>query len=141
MKYLLLFRCKNGCTNAPRCYIIRTLPVFLHIKSTLNTTWHPGVLHILKNYTSILAIKLISCFVSNKKKSWFLLKAKFPRLKKYKQGACPPNCRVCHQHHQHHISVMELGHLLTRSGLAYPEVSSKVCHDSFCQLENNVSLS
>ena len=35
---------------------------------------------------------------------------------------------------------MELGHLLTRSGLKYPEVSSKVCHDSFCQLENSVSL-
>ena len=29
---------------------------------------------------------------------------------------------------------MQLGHLLTRSGLTYPEVSSKVCHDSFCQL-------
>ena len=36
---------------------------------------------------------------------------------------------------------MEFGHLLTRSGLTYPEVSSKVCHDSFCQLGNNVSLS
>jgi len=35
---------------------------------------------------------------------------------------------------------MELGHLLTRSGLVYPEVSSKVCHDSFCQLGNSVSL-
>ena len=35
---------------------------------------------------------------------------------------------------------MELGHLLTRSGLTYPEVSSKVCHNSFCQLENSVSL-
>jgi len=35
---------------------------------------------------------------------------------------------------------MELGHLLTRSGLTYPEVSSKVCHDSFCQLQNSVSL-
>jgi hypothetical protein len=45
-----------------------------------------------------------------------------------------------HHHHHHHISVMELGHLLTRSGLTYPEVSSKVCHDSFCQLGNNVSL-
>ena len=44
---------------------------------------------------------------------------------------------VCHHHH---ISVMELGHLLTRSGLTYPEVSSKVCHDSFCQLGNSVSL-
>ena len=37
----------------------------------------------------------------------------------------------------HHISVMELGHLLTRSGLTYPEVSPKVCHDSFCQLGNS----
>ena len=43
-------------------------------------------------------------------------------------------------HHHHHISFMELGHLLTRSGLTYPEVSSKVYHDSFCQLENSVSL-
>jgi len=37
-------------------------------------------------------------------------------------------------HHHHHISVMELGHLLTRSGLTYPEASSKVFHDSFCQV-------
>jgi hypothetical protein len=29
--------------------------------------------------------------------------------------------------HHHHISVMELGHLLTCSGLTCPEVSSKVC--------------
>jgi len=43
-------------------------------------------------------------------------------------------------HYHHHISVMELGHLLTRSGLTYPEVSSKDCHDSFCQLGNSVSL-
>ena len=35
---------------------------------------------------------------------------------------------------------MQLGHLLTRSGLTYPEVSSKICHDSFCQLGNSVSL-
>jgi len=35
---------------------------------------------------------------------------------------------------------MELGHLLIRSGLTYPEASSKVCHDSFCQLGNSVSL-
>ena len=39
-----------------------------------------------------------------------------------------------------HISVMELGHLLTRSGLTYPEVSSKVYHDSFCQLGSSISL-
>jgi len=35
---------------------------------------------------------------------------------------------------------MELGHLLTRSGLTYPEVSSKVCNNSICQLGNSVSL-
>ena len=44
-------------------------------------------------------------------------------------------------HHHHHLSVMELGHLLTRSGLTYLTVSSEVCHDSFCQLGNSVSLS
>jgi len=38
------------------------------------------------------------------------------------------------------INVMELDHLLTLSSLTYPEVSSKVCHDSFCQLGNSVSL-
>jgi len=42
--------------------------------------------------------------------------------------------------YHHHISVMELGHLLIRSGLTYPEVSSKVCHNSFYQLGNSVSL-
>ena len=45
-----------------------------------------------------------------------------------------------YHHHHHHLSVMELRHLLTRSGLTYPEVSSEVCHDSFCQLGNSVSL-
>ena len=50
------------------------------------------------------------------------------------------NIVYCSHHHHHHISVMQLGHLLTRSGLTYPEVSSKVCHNSFCQLENSVSL-
>jgi len=35
---------------------------------------------------------------------------------------------------------MELGHLLTRSGLTYPEVSSKVYHDSFRQLGGSISL-
>ena len=38
------------------------------------------------------------------------------------------------------LSLMELGHLLTRSGLTYPEFSSKICHDSFFQLGNSVSL-
>jgi len=43
-------------------------------------------------------------------------------------------------HHHHHVSVMELGHLLTRSGLTYPEVSSKLCHDSICKSASIVSL-
>jgi len=43
-------------------------------------------------------------------------------------------------HHRRHISVMVLGHLLTISNLTYPEFSSKVCHASFCQLGNSVSL-
>ena len=47
---------------------------------------------------------------------------------------------VLYHHHHHHISFMELGHLLTLSGLTYPEVSSKVYHDSFCQLGSSVSL-
>jgi len=34
---------------------------------------------------------------------------------------------------------MELGHLLTHSSLTYPEVSSVVYHDSFCQLGSSVS--
>jgi len=42
--------------------------------------------------------------------------------------------------HHHHISLMQLGHLLTSSGLTYPEVSSKVYYDSFCQLVSSVSL-
>jgi len=48
----------------------------------------------------------------------------------------------------HHISFMELGHLLTRSSLTCPEVSSKAYHDSFCHMgssciifySNNLSL-
>ena len=45
------------------------------------------------------------------------------------------NVRCCFYHH--HISVMELGHLLTRSVFTYPEASWKVCPASFretCQL-------
>ena len=35
---------------------------------------------------------------------------------------------------------MQLCHLLTRSGLTYPQDSSKVYHDSFCQSDSTVSL-
>ena len=45
-----------------------------------------------------------------------------------------------HHYHHHHISFMKLGHFLNRSGLTYPGVSSKVFHDSFCQLGSSISL-
>ena len=44
------------------------------------------------------------------------------------------------RNHYHCIPFTEFGHLLTRSGLTYPEVSSRVYHDTFCQLESSVSL-
>ena len=50
------------------------------------------------------------------------------------------NRRHHNHHHHHHISVMQLDHLLTRSGLTYPEVSSKVYLNSFCQSDSSVSL-
>jgi len=31
MQYLLLFHRNRGCTNAPQCYVIRTLPVLLNL--------------------------------------------------------------------------------------------------------------
>ena len=49
--------------------------------------------------------------------------------------------RLSLDNHHHHVSVMDLGHFLTRSGLTYPEVASQVCHDSFCQSGRSVSLS
>jgi hypothetical protein len=36
--------------------------------------------------------------------------------------------------HHHHSAIKELGHLLTRSGLTHPEVSSIVSLGSFCLL-------
>jgi hypothetical protein len=45
-----------------------------------------------------------------------------------------------YSHHHHHVSFMELGHLLTHSGLTCPEASSKVCHGSLCQSGSSVSL-
>jgi len=60
-----------------------------------------------------------------------------------------PSLKVCNSislryeifaHHHHRISFMELGHLLTRSGLTHPEVSSKVYNDFCCQMGSSVSL-
>ena len=33
--YLLLFHYNNGCTNAPQCYVMRTLPVLFFIHTVL----------------------------------------------------------------------------------------------------------
>ena len=48
--------------------------------------------------------------------------------------------RIVEYYHHHRVSVMELGHLLNRFGLTYPEVASKVYHDSFSPLMSSVSL-
>jgi len=42
--------------------------------------------------------------------------------------------------YHHHISFLEIDHLLARSGLTCPEVSSKVYHDFFCHLGSSISL-
>ena len=63
----------------------------------------------------------------------------FPHLFRHPSFPMPLIRR--HNFSHHRMSVMELGHLLTRSGLTYLEVSSEVCHDSFCQMGNSVSLS
>ena len=36
MSYLLLFRCNNGCTIAPQCYVTGTLPVLLFLAAVVN---------------------------------------------------------------------------------------------------------
>jgi len=56
----------------------------------------------------------------------------------YMASALPMVTTPVKSHHHHH-SFVELGHLLTRSGLTHPEVSLTVYHDFFCQLENIVS--
>jgi len=30
-----LFHCNNGCTNAPQCYVILTLPVLLYLSTDI----------------------------------------------------------------------------------------------------------
>jgi hypothetical protein len=43
--------------------------------------------------------------------------------------------RLCSNYHDHHdVAIKELGHLLIRSGLRHPEVSSVVFLGSFCLL-------
>jgi hypothetical protein len=42
--------------------------------------------------------------------------------------------------HHHHVAIKELGHLLTRSGLTHPEVSSVGFLGSFCLLGNMINV-
>jgi hypothetical protein len=98
-----------------------------------------------ENYRSIKEIastRLKSCFSKILASGANATKLSFADFCNEMNCQTPHNCVVkfCEFHH-HHLSVMELGHLLTRSGLMYPEVSSKVCHGFFCQLGNSVSLS
>ena len=44
-------------------------------------------------------------------------------------------------HHQHHLSIMETGHLLTQCDLTHPEVSSMVSPGSFCLWVCSILLS
>jgi hypothetical protein len=39
MKYLPLFHCNNGYTNAPQCYVIRTLSIFVKRLAVSNEEW------------------------------------------------------------------------------------------------------
>jgi hypothetical protein len=43
-----------------------------------------------------------------------------------------------HHNHHHHVPIKELGHVLARSGLTHPEVSSAVFFGSFCLLECSI---
>ena len=83
-----------------------------------------------------LAVCIVCCATGDEDKNIYIYNANvlsFPL-------ACISWSRLVHHHH-HHISFMELGHLWTHSGLTYPEVSSKVYHDSFCQLWSSISFS
>jgi len=54
---LLFFHCKNGCKNAPQCYIICTLPVLLHeiIFQLICTLIHTNVALKQKNIHFLMA--------------------------------------------------------------------------------------
>jgi hypothetical protein len=54
-EYVTLFHCNNGCTNAPHCYVVRTLP-------GLNSGQN---LRKIINVTYIYISARVSCFHSN----------------------------------------------------------------------------
>jgi len=71
MKYSLLFQCKNGCTNAPQCYFIRTLPVsliiLLKVLCNKNALFlhkvHTAFLHFTAILSPILDLEIFLLFV------------------------------------------------------------------------------
>ena len=71
IQHLLLFYCKNGCTNAPQYYVIRTLPILSSLVSwRYITQWvqhphhhPPKVLLFLLINTGVFAPKAVAYFV------------------------------------------------------------------------------
>ena len=77
--------------------------------------------------------------ITEKKKSFSFYLYRFRKYVSY--GLPVINfCNPGAHYEMPYISVMELGHLLTPSGLMYPEASSKAYHDSFRHLGSSVSL-
>jgi hypothetical protein len=48
IQYLLFFLCNNGSTNAPYCYVVRTLPVLFHSPSHDHCNSTPYGLQVMK---------------------------------------------------------------------------------------------
>jgi hypothetical protein len=86
---------------------------------------------------------MVSTYTSYSEGTWFECGAKgcsrfcIEVLSIGRSRWCPD---IVSHHHHHHIPVTDLSHLSTRSGLTCQEVSSQVCHDSFCHSGNSVSL-
>jgi hypothetical protein len=89
----------------------------------------------------IIAITFAFYFFNTNNKTLFLLNMIWYEKRTNKRIRIYKNMLHIKLSHHHHLSFMEMGHLLTRSGLTCPEASSKVCHDSFCRSGRSVSLS
>ena len=69
---MLLFYCNNGCTNAPQCYVIRTLPVLLLNKISIGST-RRLLLSFPLSVRKTAWLSRHSCYdtAGTTKKSWF----------------------------------------------------------------------
>jgi hypothetical protein len=57
----MLFHCNNGCTDAPQCYVIRTLPALLTYYVDL--TEHTDTLCVQSGDLLICTVVVLYCFV------------------------------------------------------------------------------